>query len=394
MNSNYPQRKRPVVIVEKLTASAVDCIHRVLDRTGIAETMPWLAGPVLVKPNLTVAAHPSGGAVTSPETVRCVVNWLRSRGARNIIVGDGSTIGTRSEELFEVTGYKRLCRELEVPLVDLNNDAAEALSLPGARLLKTVMVSRTAARASLIVNIPVWKTHIHTGVTLALKNLKGIILPSEKKRCHLEGLDRAVADLSLLPLRQLVLADGSTGQEGLGPLTGTPRRAGYVVAGTHPLSVDIICSWMMGFNPPDIKHLALAAVFDKSLPDPSSTEVKGPLIRLSPPFKQALEVFEKTFSGVTVMDEGACSACLGGVLVALHRMKQAKELDQLRDRFGIVTVAVGPGEKTSAGTVIRVGNCQCDYKTGSLVRGCPPQGWLIRDALRALLGLPPLFPLS
>ena len=378
--------------VVKIGASVRDSVFESLAMTKAGRDRSWQGGPILVKPNLTVAYDPSSGAVTPPETVRAVVEWLRALGLKNIIVGDGSTLGTRSDDLFAATGYGRLCRELDVPLIDLNADETVELTLPAAGLLKTLRVSKTAFDASLIINIPVWKTHIHTGVTLGLKNLKGLLPPVEKKRCHFEGLEQAVADLYLLSLRQLVLADGSAGQEGLGPLTGTFRRAGYLVTGTDPLAVDLLCTWMMGLQPDQCRSLKIAAHHSGVSCTAETLDVVGPRIRIDPPFQSAQAAFEKDFPYVTLLDEGACSACLGGVAVALHRMKMAGELEQIGQRFAPVFLAVGPGDKPASGTVVRVGRCQQGMENGILVMGCPPQGWLIRDAFRGLLGLPPLFP--
>jgi hypothetical protein len=50
------------------------------------------------------------------------------------------------------------------------------------------------------------------------------------------------------PKRYYSVVDGVVAMEGSGPLQGTPRRAGFVVAGTDPVAVDIVTTRAMGFD--------------------------------------------------------------------------------------------------------------------------------------------------
>lgn len=55
--------------------------------------------------------------------------------------------------------------------------------------------------------------------------------------------------------RLLSIVDGIIGGEGNGPLRATPRAAGVVLAGLHPIAVDLVAARLMGFNPHTIKQL-------------------------------------------------------------------------------------------------------------------------------------------
>lgn len=48
--------------------------------------------------------------------------------------------------------------------------------------------------------------------------------------------------------RYFALVDGIVGMEGNGPLRGTPRPAGIVMAGDDPLAIDVAASTLMGFD--------------------------------------------------------------------------------------------------------------------------------------------------
>jgi uncharacterized protein (DUF362 family) len=50
------------------------------------------------------------------------------------------------------------------------------------------------------------------------------------------------------PLRYLALVDGIIGGEGDGPLAPDPKPCGMVLAGTHPVAVDLVAARLMGFD--------------------------------------------------------------------------------------------------------------------------------------------------
>ncbi|NIU84875.1 MAG: DUF362 domain-containing protein, partial [Candidatus Thorarchaeota archaeon] len=55
------------------------------------------------------------------------------------------------------------------------------------------------------------------------------------------------------------VVDGLTCMEGNGPVIGTPLSLGIIVAGFNSVSVDAVCSTIMGFNPMNIPHISKPA---------------------------------------------------------------------------------------------------------------------------------------
>jgi uncharacterized protein (DUF362 family) len=96
-----------------------------------------------------------------------------------------------------------------------------------------------------------------------MKNLFGIVPGSvygwPKNVLHWAGIDQAIADLQTTFPRQFCLVDGIEAMEGNGPIQGTAKRAGVIVAGSHPPSVDATCCRIMGIDPQKLKYLELAA---------------------------------------------------------------------------------------------------------------------------------------
>jgi uncharacterized protein (DUF362 family) len=121
------------------------------------------------------------------------------------------------------------------------------------------------------VSMPKLKTHHWVGATLGMKNLFGLVPGGvygwPKNVLHWAGIDESIADLHQLFPNAFTLVDGIVGMEGNGPIQGTARPAGVIVAGASPPAVDATCCRIMGLDPARIGYLRLAAGADRLTED-------------------------------------------------------------------------------------------------------------------------------
>ena len=73
-------------------------------------------------------------------------------------------------------------------------------------------ICNKAMEVDYLINIPVLKGHCQTGITCALKNLKGCIPNSEKRRFHTLGLHKPIAYLNKILKQNLIIEDGMMGE--------------------------------------------------------------------------------------------------------------------------------------------------------------------------------------
>ncbi len=96
-----------------------------------------------------------------------------------------------------------------------------------------------------------------------MKNLFGVVPGGvygwPKNVLHWAGIPECIADLHSLFPKAFAIVDGIVGMEGNGPIQGTPRTAGVVIAGASPVAVDATCCRIMGLDPTRIRYLQLAA---------------------------------------------------------------------------------------------------------------------------------------
>jgi hypothetical protein len=112
--------------------------------------------------------------------------------------------------------------------------------------------------ASSIINVPVLKTHVLSGITCALKNHWGL-LPRARYRLH-PIISEVIATINAV-IRQTVLnvVDATVCIEGAGPKTGVPKIAGALFASRDRVAIDSSILTFIGMPPEMAPHVARAA---------------------------------------------------------------------------------------------------------------------------------------
>jgi uncharacterized protein (DUF362 family) len=312
---------------------------------------------VAIKPNLVVAQPASMGATTHPEVVEGIILFLRDFGAGTIRIIESSWIGDCTAQAFKVCGYDRLAQKYGVNLTDLKSDASSAYNREGYEL----RVCNAVMQTDFLINVPVLKAHCQTKMTCCLKNLKGCIPDSEKRRFHAIGLHKPIAALAKTIKVGYNVIDGICGDlayEG----GGDPVESGRIIAGRDPLLLDSFCAELIGYNAAEIEHLAYAREMglgefftDKTL-----------ITELNPERETTLEPRRsnpaRRYQGL-IIDDKACSACYSALIYALQ-----KGFANLR---GTDKIYIGQGFKGKTGKGLGIGDCAAGFTR--CAPGCPPR---------------------
>lgn len=332
-------------------------VVRLLEAADIAKVIP-AGAKVSLKPNLVVARPAAGGATTHPEILAGVIEYLFAHDHRNVDIIEGSWVGDDTARAFAACGMAELGRRYGVKLHDLKTDASTPIDTPAGK----IRVCNRALAADFLINLPVVKGHCQTRVTCALKNMKGCIPDSEKRRFHRDGLDECIAALSTAIRPHLNLADGLCGdldfEEG-----GNPVAAGRMILAADPVKLDAHACALMGIPPEEIGYLTLAEQYGagETIVKPTDLiDLNRPESAIAPrPSGKAARL------GRRVRDDGACSACYANLIHALHRLDEAGGLDRLPP------LAIGQGWKGKTMDGVGVGECARGAKD-MYIRGCPP----------------------
>ena len=217
---------------------------------------------VVLKPNL-VEFDERTVINTNPKLVHAAWEAFRAAGAAEVRVAEGPGHRRLTLDLADAAGYFSAIPRFESVFTDLNLDEITRVQLmrPKSKL-ESLYLPNTVLGCDLLVSMPKMKTHHWAGATLGMKNLFGLVPGGvygwPKNVLHWAGINESIADLHQLFPKTFTLVDGIVGMEGNGPIQGTPRAAGVIVAGASPVAVDATCCRIMGLDPAKIGYLRLA----------------------------------------------------------------------------------------------------------------------------------------
>lgn len=234
--------------------------RRVLAQLGGMAALLGDARIVLLKPNLVAGRASTSGATTSFALLKAVAAEVQACGAEVLLYELPGTEFDR-EATYTLLGLQAFCDQHGIRIVRLDPEGGTSDWLEvrpmGAQRLRRFHVPRLLQTACLI-NLPVLKTHVVSRMSLGMKNLMGLLPRPDRRAMHTLGIDRCIVDMNRGIRPALTIVDGSVGQDGDGPLYGSPADLGVLVAGCSSLAVDLVCCELVGVNPRQIPHLQLA----------------------------------------------------------------------------------------------------------------------------------------
>ncbi|MCD8084388.1 MAG: DUF362 domain-containing protein [Clostridiales bacterium] len=332
---------------------------RVLEAADLASDIGDRNKRVAMKPNLVTSRDPSSGATTHAELLAGTIEYLQEHGFKDITIMEGSWVGDQTGSAYRAAGYDKVCKKYNVPFVDLQRDSSKEYDAKGMK----IRLCDKAHAVEYMINMPVLKGHCQTTVTCALKNNKGTIPNSEKRRFHTLGLHKPIAHLNTIARNDFILVDNICGdldfEEG-----GNPVVMNRILGFKDPVLCDSFVCDSMGYSVDDVPYIRMA----ERLGVGSTDTAHANLIYLNQP-SEAQSRFRMTRRVQNLASyaapKDACSACYGSLIYALDRMNDAGQL-----RKGLPPVCIGQGYKGSSGE-IGVGQCtSCFNRT---LKGCPPK---------------------
>jgi uncharacterized protein (DUF362 family) len=256
-----PGKLPPVSILR--AASYSEDLYALMQRIISEHRLDVRGKRVVLKPNL-VEFDQNTVINTHPKMVHAALEAFRAAGAADVRVAEGPGHRRVTLDLADAAGYFSTFPKFESLFTDLNLDEVTKVNLIRPRSkLSSLYLPNTVLGCDLLVSMPKLKTHHWVGATLSMKNLFGLVPGGvygwPKNVLHWAGIGESIADLHTLFPRTFSIVDGIVGMEGNGPIQGTPRPMGIVVAGADPVAVDATCCRIMHIDPRRVSYLTLAA---------------------------------------------------------------------------------------------------------------------------------------
>ena len=322
-----------------------------------------------IKPNLVAPSEASWGATTHPEIVAGIIEYLQERGYKKIAVLEGSWVGDKTTEAYEVCGYCELSEKYQVPFWDMQKDKGIERDCKGVKL----NICERVADVDFLINVPVLKGHCQTKITCALKNMKGLIPNTEKRRFHAMGLHKPIAHLNAGIHQDFIVVDNICGdldfEDG-----GNPVVMNRVLAGMDPVLMDSYVCEMMHYKTEEVPYIKLAEELGVGSTDLEHARIiycEDTARKKLPKSRKVVELQD------AVEEVESCSACYGYLIPALAMLKDEGLFGKLHEK-----ISIGQGYRGKEG-LLGVGNCT--RKFAHSCPGCPPTEQEIYEFLKAYL---------
>lgn len=360
------------VSLVKINRGMKESLSHALDLIGGLGRYIRCGDRVMLKPNLNGAE-----GYTDRDLVESLIQLLSDFGVGKIFIAE-STFGDgrMTNMFFHKTGYFELAAKYGIDLFNLNESEAVEVEVKNPLVLKKLRIAREVYEADRIINLPNMKVHYATGITLALKNLKGLLVGDQKRQFHEVGLDKAIVDLNNTVRAHLNVVDAISCMERMGPRGGDIVRLDLIMAGGNAAEVDCVGCAVMGYGLDEVGHLK--RYIEANGVDPGRIEVVGERIEnVRYPFKKV--TLGGTVPGTfRIRDKNACCACMNAFLLSCSLLDG--------DPADIADVYMGSlldESEPSGGRSIAFGNCCPENRAFDLrIKGCPPYPFALKESLK------------
>jgi len=206
---------------------------------------------VVIKPNIGWDRTPEQAANTHPLIVKAIAEECIRAGARKVKIFDRTCNDPR--RCYETSGFNSLFKNLKkVELKHIEFERFKKVNLNG-KFLKEWELYDEALSADVFINVPIAKHHGLTTLTLALKNIMGI-MGGNRGYIH-RNIETALSDIHSVVKTHLTIIDATRILLNHGPQGGDIRDVkilNKVIATKDIVLADAYATTLFGKKPEDI----------------------------------------------------------------------------------------------------------------------------------------------
>jgi uncharacterized protein (DUF362 family) len=133
------------------------------------------------------------GSFTSIEVLQAVLEFFSSFSV-SLVIGQADCSFKSVHHMLQALSIYQLGKQVEARIINLSEGPAVDVNVPCPNVLKRLRVSYVLCE-SMIVSVPVLKTHPWTGITINMNNMYGAVYEKEKAYLH-NGLGKNIVDIN------------------------------------------------------------------------------------------------------------------------------------------------------------------------------------------------------
>jgi len=214
---------------------------------------------VVIKPNIGWNVGPERAANTNPRLVRRIIEHCLQAGARQVYVFDHTCDAWRDS--YRTSGIEQAVKEAGGQLAPGNSEGYfQTAAVAKGRRLREVKEHELILQSDVFINVPVLKSHGGARLTVAMKNLMGVVW--DRGEWHANDLHQCIADFASYRKPDLNVVDAYNVMLRHGPRG--VSAADVVNMQSQLLSTDLVtadaaAAKLFGLEPDAVGYIRLAS---------------------------------------------------------------------------------------------------------------------------------------
>lgn len=213
---------------------------------------------VVVKPNIGWNVPPERAANTNPRLVRRIIEHCLQAGAKQVYVFDHTCDAWRDS--YRTSGIEQAVKEAGGKMAPGHSEGYfQTVAVAQGRRLREAKEHELVLQADVLINVPVLKSHGGARLTMAMKNLMGIVW--DRGEWHANDLHQCIADFATYRKPDLNVVDAYNVLMRHGPRGVSAADVALMksqLLSTDLVTVDAAAAKLFGLEPDAVDYIRIA----------------------------------------------------------------------------------------------------------------------------------------
>jgi len=230
---------------------------------------------VVVKPNIGWDVTPDRGANTNPHVVKRIVEHCFQAGAKQVYVFDNTC--DKWDMCYKNSGIEKGVKDVGGQMVPGHTESYyHEVPVVKGKSLKTTKVHELILESDVFINVPVLKHHGSARLTIAMKNLMGVVW--DRRYWHKNDLHQCIADyctfhrkpdLNVVDAYRVMLRNGPRGVS-----VDDIADMKSLMVSEDMVAVDAAAALLFGEEPSEINYIRIGDEMGIGTSDLSKLNIK------------------------------------------------------------------------------------------------------------------------
>ncbi|MHC1736707.1 MAG: DUF362 domain-containing protein [Ignavibacteriaceae bacterium] len=276
--SNYSNPNAPYDMVAIKGGEPDDMFDQAIEAMGGMKRFVKKNQKVVVKPNIGWDVIPEKAANTNPKLVGKIVRSCFDAGAKEVYVFDNTC--DNWTRCYSNSGIEKAVKDAKGKLVPGNQESNyHPVELKNTKKLTKAKEHELILEADVFINVPVLKHHGSGKITVAMKNLMGIVW--DRGYWHRNDLHQCIADFASYRKPDLNIVDAYNVMLQNGPKGISVEDLALMksqIISTDILAADVASAKLFGLEPESINYIKYAALMNLGQSDLKKLNIKRMVI--------------------------------------------------------------------------------------------------------------------